>query len=103
MIDNIPNPALLVPTAFIDVTQSSTMLTSWATFPMYDFDWGDALGGRCERVRTAAAGMFNGMTVVLPQLPESTGGGIEVCMIGEEEELEALKEDPMWVSYATWR
>ena len=66
LIDTLPNPSLLMQLAFTDLLKSASMLTLWAGFRMYDFDWGGTLGGRCERVRTVAEEMFNGMQVVLP-------------------------------------
>ena len=99
MINSVPDPSLLVPLAFTDVTRTSTMLTSWATFPLYDFDWGEMFGGRCERIRTAAGGMFNGMAVVLPELPKEIGGGLEVVVGGEDHVLEALRKDSTWKKY----
>ena len=103
MIDSIPNPAQLIPVAFLDVLKTSAMLTSWATFPLYDFNWGNALGEKCERVRTTANGMFNGMAVVLPQLSKEMGGGLEVVIGGDDEVLEALRNDEVWRMYATWK
>ena len=103
MIDGVRDPSLLVPLAFTDVLRTSTLLTSWATFPIYDFDWGEKLGGRCERVRTVASGMFNGMAVVLPELPKDLGGGLEVVIGGEVHVLEALRRDPTWTKYASWK
>lgn len=67
---------------------------------MYNFDWGTALGGKCERVRTVASGMFNGMPVVLPELTKEMGGGLEVVVGLEDDVMERLKRDELWMMYA---
>ncbi|CAF9931337.1 MAG: hypothetical protein ALECFALPRED_004981 [Alectoria fallacina] len=101
MIDSVPNPSLLLPLVFTDVLKTCSILTSWAGFSMYDFDWGEALGGKCERVRTVSSGMFNGMQVILPQLPEGMGcGGLEVVIGLEDDAMERLKGDKEWMKYA---
>ncbi len=100
MIDGLPNPSLLMPVAFIDILKTCSMLTSWAGFRMYDFDWGNALGGRCERVRTMASGMFNGMQVVLPELTKEMRGGLEVVIGLEDDAMERLKGDELWMKFA---
>lgn len=100
MIGSVLNPSLLLPLVFTDVLKTCSILTSWAGFSMYDFDWGEALGGKCERVRTVSSGMFNGMQVVLPRLPEEMGGGLEVVIGLEDDAMERLKENKEWMKYA---
>ena len=100
MIDGIQNRSLLMPTVFTDVLKTCWMLTSWARFPIYDFDWGTAMGGRCERVRSVSSGMFNGMHVLLPELPAEMGGGLEIVVGLEDDVMDRLKEDPVWTRFA---
>ena len=100
MIDSLPDPSLLLPLAFTDVLRTCSMSTLWATFRMYDFNWGDVLGGRCKRVRTAASGMFNGMQVVLPELKQEMGGGMEIVVGLEADAMERLKVDALWMKFA---
>ena len=100
MIDSTPNPSLLLPLAFTDVLRSCSILTSWAGFRMYDFDWGSSLGGACERVRTVASGMFNGMHVVLPELTKEMGEGLEIVVGLEDDAMERLKGDETWMRFA---
>ena len=100
MIDSVPNLSLLLPLVFTDVLKTCSILTSWAGFSMYDFDWGEALGGKCERLRTVPSIMFNGMQVVLPRLPEEMGGGFEVVIGLEDDAMERLKGDNEWMKYA---
>lgn len=100
MIDSVPNPSLLTPLVFTDVLKTCSISTSWAGFAMYDFDWGNALGGTCERVRTVASGMFNGMQVVLPELTKEMGGGLEIVVGLEDDAMERLKRDEGWMKFA---
>lgn len=100
MIDGVSTPSLLLPVAFLDLLKTSMMMTNWSGFGMYDFDWGDGLGGKCERVRTASIGMFNGLQVVLPVLTGEMGGGLEVVVGLEDEAMERLKGDEVWMRFA---
>lgn len=101
MIDGVANPSLLLPFAFTDLLKTCMMLTNWAGFPMYDFDWGDALGGKCERVRTASSGMFDGLQVLLPGLTEEMGRGLEIVVqMDDDDAMERLKGDEVWMRFA---
>ena len=100
MIDGVPKPSLLMPLAFTDVLRTCSILTSWAGFRMYDFDWGSTLGGKCERVRSVASGMFNGMQVVLPELTQEMGGGLEIVIGLENDAMERMKGDELWMRFA---
>ena len=100
MINETQNPSLLLPVAFTDVLKTCSMMTSWAGFRMYDFNWGSALGETCERVRTVASGMFNGMHVVLPELTKDMGGGLEIVVGLEDDAMERLKGDETWMRFA---
>lgn len=100
MIDSVPKPSLLMPVVFADVLKTCSILTSWAGFPLYDFDWAHVLGGKCERVRTASSGMFNGMQVLLPVLTKEMGGGMEVVVELEDDAMERLKGDKLWAKFA---
>lgn len=89
-----------LPVAFTDVLKTCSMMTSWAGLQMYDFNWGAALGGTCERVRTVASGMFNGLHVVLPELRKDMGGGLEIVVGLEDDAMERLKGDETWMRFA---
>ena len=78
-----------------------TVMTSWAAFPLYEYDWGPVLGGKCERVRAPKLGMFNGLQTILPALPERLGGGYEVMIGLEAHVMEKLKKDEMWSQYCS--
>ena len=99
MIHNVPDYRRFVPTSFIDLLGLDTVQTSWSAFPLYAYEWGHALGGKCERVRAPKLGMFNGLQTILPALPESQGGGFEVMIGLEPHVMEKLKMDQVWSEY----
>ena len=96
---NVPDYRRFIPTSLVDLLGRDTVQTSWSAFPLYAYDWGQALGGKCERVRGPKLGMFNGLQTVLPALPESQGGGFEVMIGLEPHVMEKLKADPVWSEY----
>ena len=98
-IRNVPDYRRFIPTSFVDLLGRDTVQTSWSAFPLYAYDWGQALGGKCERVRAPKLGMFNGLQTILPALPESQGGGFEVMIGLEPHVMEKLKRDPLWSEY----
>ena len=99
VMHNVPDYRRFLPSSFLDVLGHSTVQTSWSAFPLYAYDWGKALGGKCERVRAPKLGMFNGLQTILPALPESQGGGYEVMIGLESHVMEKLKRDPLWSKY----
>ncbi len=74
MMRKVPDFRRFVPRSFVDLLGRDTVMTSWAAFPLYEYDWGPALGGKCERVRAPKLAMFNGLQTVLPALPDHLGG-----------------------------
>ena len=102
LIDSLPDPSRLLSLACTDVLRTSGMITSWAKFPIYDYDWGDMLG-KCERVRLPNTGLMNGLQVILPALTEEMGGGLEVAIGLEGYALDRLRNDELWNQYADAR
>lgn len=51
-------------------------------------------------MRTVSSGMFNGLQVVLPELTKDMGGGLEVVVGMEDDALESLKGDELWMRFA---
>ena len=96
---NVPDYRRFIPSSFVDLLGRDTVQTSWSAFPLYAYDWGQALGGKCERVRAPKLGMFNGLQAILPALPESQGGGFELMIGLEPHVMEKLKKDPVWSEY----
>lgn len=98
-IHNVPDYRRFIPSSFVDLLGRDTVQTSWSAFPLYEYNWGPTLGGKCERVRAPKLGMFNGLQTVLPALPESQGGGFELMIGLEPHVMEKLKADPVWSEY----
>ena len=99
MMHKVPDYRRFIPASFVDLLGRDTVQTSWSAFPLYAYEWGQALGGKCERVRAPKLGMFNGLQTILPVLPESQGGGYEVMIGLEPHVMEKLKKDPVWSEY----
>jgi hypothetical protein len=90
----------LVATAFLDVPGFNCVQTSWANFALYDLDWGLALGGKIQAVRSPSYGVINGLQVIFPTLPD---GGLEVLVGVEESCLDRLLHEPLWNKFAKVR
>ena len=74
----------------------NTIVTSWAGLPLYQLNWGKALGGRAAYVRLPYGGS-DGVCVVLPPLyngdnSDSDGGGLEVVMYLRSDDMNYLLE-----------
>lgn len=73
-------------------------ITSWADLDVYDFDFGDGLG-KPHFVRIPYA-QADGNIVVLPRNRSTTKAvssrGLEVVVMLQRTDLEALKEDSLW-------
>ncbi|KAK3078075.1 hypothetical protein LTS18_008509 [Coniosporium uncinatum] len=99
MLNTIPDYTRILPYAYLDVLGKNVCMTSWANFDrIYEMDWGVGLG-KCERVRVPnKTGLFNGLQIMLPELPQNAGGGIEVIIALEKEPMKMLKQDKLWSS-----
>jgi hypothetical protein len=99
MMRKVADFGRFVPRSFVDLLGRDTVMTSWAAFPLYEYDWGPALGVKCERVRAPKLAMFNGLQTVLPALPDRLGGGFEVMIGLEPHVMEKFKMDEMWSTF----
>ena len=70
---------------------------------LYKIDWESAFGGMCESVRVPNEGLLPGLQIVLPEVEESRDGGCEVMVVLEEEVMQRLREDEVWMKYAEAR
>lgn len=93
----------LGPASFGGLMNSSVMMSSWFKIPFYDLDLGPASGSRCESVRTVHEGFFNGSQVIMPEIQESHGGGMEVVLGLDEANWSRFKDDGLWYRYAESR
>lgn len=96
MVNHCAAPALIFPSLAPGILDTSVIVSSWKDFPVYDYDWGETLGEKCERLRSVGDGVFHGMQVVLPMLPDGT---IEVAIALEKDVLQRLNADEVWGQY----
>ncbi|KAK3078181.1 hypothetical protein LTS18_008238 [Coniosporium uncinatum] len=101
MLNTISDYTRILPNAYLDVFGKNVCMTSWADLDrIYEMDWGVGLG-KCERVRVPnKTGFFNGLQIMLPELPQNVGGGTEVVIALEKEPMKMLKQDKLWCRYA---
>lgn len=104
MFQKVHDYACLKPACFDGLGGPHVFVSTWQKLPFYSTEWGDKLGGRCERLRTASHGMLNGLHMILPAVPKSSAPegseGVEVVMGFEDDKGEALKNDSLWMRYA---
>ncbi|TDZ54430.1 Acyltransferase BOA11 [Colletotrichum trifolii] len=97
LIDTVEDVNRILPTALLDVPGFNCIQSSWVNFALYDVQWGPALGGSIEAVRAPHVGVINGLQVVLPVLPD---GGMEIMVGVEENSLDRLLHEPLWMKFA---
>lgn len=100
LVEQLEDVDRLVPTAFLDVPGFNCVLTSWIGFDLYALDWGSLLGNKIEAVRVPHIGCINGLSIVLPMLPN---GGMEVLVGVEGKSLDRLLNDPMITKFGVAR
>ena len=85
--------------------------TTWARQPYYGLDWGNTIGGACQRVRGRSL-KTDGLLLILPRIASAESlngqsdarqGGIEVQLGLRREHHQRLLEDPVFTDFAQWR
>lgn len=82
--------------------------STWATQPYYSLDWGNTVGGFCERVRWRRL-QTDGLFIIFPRLPRvetlegTSQGGVEVQLGLQRDHLRTLMEDPVFNEFVQWR
>ncbi|KAK7756198.1 hypothetical protein SLS62_001791 [Diatrype stigma] len=97
LFESVEDANRVVATAFLDVPGYNCVQTSWINMAMYGLDWGKALGGAVQAVRSPDVGIINGGSLVLPKLPD---GSIELIIGVESKCLPRLLADPFLAKYA---
>ncbi|KAL0932082.1 enoyl- hydratase isomerase family [Colletotrichum truncatum] len=100
LIDSLEDINRILPTALLDVPGNNCILTSWVSFSLYDVQWGSVLGNSIEAVRSPHVGFINGLQTILPILPN---GGMEILVGVEENCLDRLMHEPLWMKFAESR
>ena len=84
----------------------SIVVNSWAAHEWYDLDWGEVVGGRCERLRIHKP-KFEDFCLVLPELKDCErsreAAGLEVIIILKTHHMKALRENELFNRFAEWR
>ena len=85
--------------------------TTWARQPYYGLDWGNTMGGACQRVRGRSL-KTDGLLLIFPRIASAESlngasdarqGGIEVQLGLRSEHHERLLADPVFTDFAQWR
>lgn len=108
MVRNVDDVGRLAPRRRPAV-EHSLGCSTWARQPYYSLDWGQTLGGSCERVRWRRL-QTDGLFIIFPRLsPGSRGprtatqGGVEVQLALKRDHLQTLMKDPLFTEYVQWR
>jgi hypothetical protein len=101
LLNNIPGFGHIAWTSFPCLLTTDCMTSTWYKLDILDLDFGSAIG-QIERVRFPTGGLFNGLSMIYPQItrgaPEELGMEIAVGM--EKQHFEKLDADPVWCKYA---
>ncbi|KAL9128892.1 MAG: hypothetical protein Q9217_002514 [Psora testacea] len=99
IIDNLHDATLISP-AFKSFLGKDLAITSWAELDLYDIEWGmDIGGGKMDSVRIPKAA-FDGFCIVLPRMSD---GATEVIVGLKIEDMDRLKQDPVFMRYAKFK
>jgi hypothetical protein len=105
MVYNVTDVGRLAPGGFCSY-QRNLGCTSWSRQPYYSLDWGNALGGKCKRLRWRKL-KTDGIFAIFPHIPADEeadhGGGLEICLGLQREVLQNLRKDAIFNQFATWR
>ncbi|THW60803.1 hypothetical protein D6D19_10061 [Aureobasidium pullulans] len=101
LLDNYPCYGHVAWKSFPSLLTSDCMTSTWNKLDLLDLDWGPALG-RIERVRYPKGGLFNGLSMIYPQITrgEQDELGMEIAIGMETQHFEKLNNDMTWRKYA---
>ncbi|KAG9700637.1 hypothetical protein KCU95_g605, partial [Aureobasidium melanogenum] len=99
LIDNIPGYDHIVSASFPKLMKNDCLTSTWYKLDILELDWGHALG-QIERVRFPKGGLFNGLTMIYPQVTAGEDKGMEIAIGLDKENFEKLELDPVWSKYA---
>ena len=104
-ITSVPDPSR-VRLGRTDLDEWSFGVNSWAALEWYDLDWGQVVGGRCERLRIQESKMGNFLRV-LPEMKAREGSnvraGLEIIISMKREEMKSLREGELFNRFVEWR
>lgn len=101
LLNNIPGYGHFAWTSFPSLLTTDCMTSTWYKLDILDHDFGPAIG-QIERVRFPTGGLFNGLSMIYPQVTrgEAEEMGMEIAVGMEMQHFEKLDKDPVWCKYA---
>ena len=101
LLNNIPGYGQVAWTSFPSLLTTDCMTSTWYKLDLLDLPWGPAIG-QIERVRYPTGGLFNGLSMIYPQITrgEQENLGMEIAIGMEKQHFEKLDNDPIWCKYA---
>ncbi|KAI9806926.1 MAG: hypothetical protein M1833_002584 [Piccolia ochrophora] len=100
LVNSLPDVSVVLP-AFSPFLTQNMAITSWASLPVYDFNWGDSVGdtGKADFVRIPKAA-FDGLCIILPQ---TSSCEFEVIVGLKSDHMENLKRYEYFKRFAELR
>jgi len=101
LLNNIPGYGHFAWTSFPSLLTTDCMTSTWYKLDILDLDFGPAIG-QIERVRFPTGGLFNGLSMIYPQITRGKAEelGMEIAVGMEMQHFEKLDRDPVWCRYA---
>lgn len=101
LLHNIPGFGHFAWTSFPSLLTTDCMTSTWYKLDILDLDFGPAIG-QIERVRFPTGGLFNGLSMIYPQITRGAQEelGMEIAVGMEMQHFEKLDQDEVWARYA---
>jgi hypothetical protein len=101
LLHNIPGFGHFAWSSFPSLLSTDCMTSTWYKLDILDLDFGAAIG-QIERVRFPNGGLFNGLSMIYPQITrgEQEELGMEIAVGMEMQHFEKLDQDEVWGRYA---
>jgi len=99
LLANVPGYDHVVSASFPNLMTIDCLTSTWNKLDIYDLDFGPKIG-KIERVRFPTGGLFNGLSMIYPQVTRGEGVGMEIAIGLDKCNFEKLERDPVWCKYA---
>jgi hypothetical protein len=99
LLANVPGYDHVLSASFPNLMTTDCLTSTWYKLDIYDLDFGPAIG-KIERVRFPTGGLFDGLSMIYPQITRGEGMGMEIAIGLDECNFEKLEGDPVWCRYA---
>lgn len=98
LLANVPGYDHVVSASFPNLMANDCLTSTWYKLDIYDLDFGPAIG-KIERVRFPTGGLFNGLSMIYPQITRGEDSGMEIAIGLDSCNFEKLDRDPVWRRY----